>query len=57
MKNNLSLKEKILVRIKNNKGNVSPVKVLLLLLQIPIYIVYFLIASIIGEFPKRKKGI
>ena len=57
MKKNLSIKEKFLSQTTNNDGKFSTIKLLLFLLKIPLYIIMYLAASIIGEIPKRKKGL
>lgn len=56
MKKNLSFKEKFLTQTKNN-GTFSSIKLVVFLLKIPLYIISFIAASIIGEIPKRRKGL
>jgi hypothetical protein len=57
MKKNLTIKKKFLIQIKDSNGKISLIKLLVFILKIPIYIISYLTASIIGEIPNRKKGI
>jgi len=57
LKKNLTIKEEFLIRIKNSDGKVSLIKLLVFLLKIPLYIISYLAASVIGEIPNRRKGI
>jgi hypothetical protein len=57
MKKNLTIKEEFLIRIKNVDGKVSLIKLLVFLLKIPLYIISYLAASVIGEIPNRKKRV
>ncbi len=47
-------KQKLLDKIKNKNGKISPLKVAGLILMIPIYVLGFLISFVQGVFPNRK---
>jgi hypothetical protein len=47
----LTLKEKFLMKIKNKKGKISPLKVVGFILLIPFYIIFALMKTV---FPVRK---
>lgn len=57
MKKKLTIKEKFLMQIKNSDGKISLIKLIVFLIKIPLYIISYLAASIIGEVPNRRKGI
>ena len=57
MKKTLTIKEKFLTQIKDSNGKISLIKLLVFLLKIPLYIISYLTASVIGEIPSRKKGL
>lgn len=57
MEKKLTIKEKFLMQIKNSDGKISLIKLIVFLIKIPLYIISYLAASIIGEVPNRRKGI
>jgi hypothetical protein len=57
MEKNLTIKKKFLTQIKDSNEKISVIKLLIFLLKIPMNIISYLTASIIGEIPNRKKGI
>jgi len=52
-----TIKEKILDKIKNKKGKISPLKIVGFVLMIPIYILYLLLRVGTGVRNNRKSGI
>lgn len=54
-KNKLSLKQKLLSKIKNKNGKISLIKIVGFILMIPIYLLVFINKIFIDSLPTRKK--